>query len=175
MPSSHTASLLHLARPARASLSTVLIAASVCGLSACSGGISDKSLTYIPPIEVDQVLHPPATLFTHPEPGVWVDPRLKAAYEAGHIPGAINIPFPEMLDTAKQLLAGDGSIIVYDTNYDDILGKAGAKRLLEMGFKNVYNLQGGLEAWKQQGHPVVTGPNPMGTAPSGAPTAAPTP
>ncbi len=131
-------------------------------LVGCNQGISDKNLKYVPLLEVDQLLHPQGSLFHAPVAGIWVDPRLAKSYEEGHIPGALNIPFPEMLNAAKQELGEGkyGAIIVYDTNYDDILGKAGAKRLMEMGFKEVYNLQGGLEAWKQAGHPVVTGPNP---------------
>ena len=126
----------------------------------CDNSVSDKNLVYVPLLEVDQLLAPRPVLFENPKAGLWLDPRLPAQYEAGHIPGAISMPFPTMLTVAKSQLQGQGAIIVYDTNYDDILGKAGAKRLMELGIKNVYNLQGGLDVWQKAGHPIVTGPNP---------------
>ncbi|MDA0803147.1 MAG: rhodanese-like domain-containing protein [Planctomycetota bacterium] len=143
-------------------VSWACFATAIVAVPGCGNNISDKNLKYIPLIEVDQLLHPRGSLFHAAVPGVWVDPRLTKSYVEGHIPGAISIPFPEMLTVADQELGGGkyGAIIIYDTNYDDILGKSGAKRLMEMGFKEVYNLQGGLEAWKQAGHPLVTGPNP---------------
>jgi len=62
--------------------------------------------------------------------------------------------------------------IVYDTDYDDVLAKAASKRLMELGYENVYSLLGGLKAWKTEGYPVEKSQAPAVANPSGGKDAA---
>ena len=58
---------------------------------------------------------------------------------------------------AETTLKGYDQFIVYDTDWEDTIGKAASKRLMELGFDNVYTLEGGLKAWKRDGNSVETG------------------
>ena len=88
---------------------------------------------------------------------LWLDPRTPAEYAAGHIPQAKNIPFPEIERTHEVSCKGYDMFIVYDTDYDDVMSKAAAKRMIELRYSNVYCILGGLKAWKADGNPVATG------------------
>ncbi|MGB9822717.1 MULTISPECIES: rhodanese-like domain-containing protein [Thermodesulfovibrio] len=93
---------------------------------------------------------------------VIVDVREYTEYVAGHIPGAIWAPrglmdfqaFTWLPDKDKTYLiycktGGRGSIVACD--------------LKKLGYKNVYNLKGGFEAWTKAGEPVEKGePEGMG-------------
>jgi rhodanese-related sulfurtransferase len=73
-----------------------------------------------------------------------VDIRDDASYDQAHIPGAINIPLNELgyrlfsLDKTKD-------IIVYC--FRGITSEVACKILVNAGFKDVYNLTGGIKAW----------------------------
>ena len=86
----------------------------------------------------------------------WVDPRRKEDYEATHIPGAINIPFQDISAEFRRL-DGYGILIVYGADYGDPKADAMSKRLMELGFKDVRTLKGGLRAWIESGEPIETG------------------
>ncbi|MFO0872683.1 MAG: rhodanese-like domain-containing protein [Phycisphaerales bacterium] len=88
--------------------------------------------------------------------GVWVDARDERSYAKSHIPNAISIPFPRV-DEMYPTIRDREIIIVYDSDYDDIVAKAASKRMLELGHKDVYTLRGGIRAWERDGNPVVTG------------------
>ena len=74
---------------------------------------------------------------------VILDVRDEASYKAGHIPGAINMPLKELgyklysLDKTKD-------IIVYCNT--GRTSEVARRILLNAGFKDVYSLQGGIEA-----------------------------
>lgn len=85
-----------------------------------------------------------------------VDVRKPEKYQEGHIPGAVNIPLPELEASAPQL--GEATaIVVYAGGWTDYLSPAGAKKLLALGYKNVYEFRGGMELWQAEGGRVETG------------------
>lgn len=73
-----------------------------------------------------------------------VDIRDDASYDEAHIPGAINIPLNELgyrlfgLDKTKD-------IIVYC--FTGVTSGVACQILINAGFKDVYNLTGGIKAW----------------------------
>ncbi len=64
-----------------------------------------------------------------------------------HIPGAINIQLPDLTGTDRRLVSGNG-IVVYSSGAGDYLGVASAKRLLSLGYSEVYVFSDGLAGWK---------------------------
>ena len=125
----------------------------------CQNSTSDRDLVYRRPTEAVEMANTPSGAFgAGGLPKVlWLDPRTPAEYAAGHIPQAKNIPFPEIERTHEVSCKGYDMFIVYDTDYDDVMSKAAAKRMIELRYSKVYCILGGLKAWKADGNPVATG------------------
>jgi len=123
----------------------------------CQISTSDRDLVYRRPAEAVEMANTPTGAFGSggPPKVLWLDPRTTKEYDAGHISQAISLPFPEIEKTHEVTCKGYDMYIVYDNDYDDVIGKAAAKRLLELGYKNVYNILGGLKAWKADGNAVT--------------------
>lgn len=146
----------------------VVLAAAVSVFGGCEKHISGDDLVFVtPPVALDK-LNAPAGVFHKATRGVFVDPRMPKQFEEGHIPDAINLPLPEMEESAATVLAGYDIIIVYDADYSDLMARAGSKRLLALGFTDVFTLEGGLKAWKKEGYDVAVGPAKKADAGSAA-------
>ena len=92
----------------------------------------------------------------HPEGSyTLLDVRQPGEYEIEHIPGAKLIPLTRLKDTYDQLEL-DKPVIAYCA----IGGRsqAASQLLAGLGFKEVYNLRGGIRAWKEA---VATGPREL--------------
>ena len=86
-----------------------------------------------------------------------LDVREADEWETGHIPGAKHIPrgFLEY-KAADELPDKDARIVVHCA-----LGGRGAlaaRSLQEMGYTNVANMEGGVNAWKEKGYEVTSLP-----------------
>ncbi len=75
-----------------------------------------------------------------------LDVRSDKEYGQGHIPGAVHVPVAEIGDKVKKLKK-DKDIVVYCRNGNQSIWAI--KRLIGMGYKNLYNLKGGYGAWKR--------------------------
>lgn len=73
-----------------------------------------------------------------------IDLRGPDDYAAGHLFGAVNIPYEELGDWIDYL-PHDLLIVLYDQ--DGTLGDQAARSLIDRGFKNAKSLLGGLDAW----------------------------
>jgi rhodanese-related sulfurtransferase len=90
-----------------------------------------------------------------------LDVRDLNSYCKGHIPGACDLFDAEIANLTPQSIDGSASIIVYgpgqaqrsDNPADRLSGDA-IMKLKGMGFKNVMELKGGLEAWTRAGNRV---------------------
>lgn len=76
-----------------------------------------------------------------------IDMRSAADFAAGHIAGAVNMDANDLqfITTLKRLYPNTETIFVYCK-----LGKTSqpvAEKLATNGFKNVFNLKGGITAW----------------------------
>lgn len=88
-----------------------------------------------------------------------VDVRTPEEYAEGHIPGAINIDWKagHFAEQAEVLLDKDKTIALYCIRARR--SKFAAKELQKMGYKNIIELQDGLEVWINAGKPLETGVN----------------
>jgi len=142
---------------------TALVGLGMAGFG-CEIKTSDADLRYLEPYEaVELETKPRGTLgLDGVATTVWLDPRNPETYAAGHVPKAINLPFPKIDEEQSFVLGNPDFIICVDSDYDDVMAKAAAKRLMELGRtkKSIYVLKGGMKAWKRDGFPVETGAGP---------------
>ncbi len=124
----------------------------------CSRSISDRDLILVDPDEAVLLVEGRKKLLglAGTQTGVWVDPRGDRAYRQGHIAGAIHLPFQE-LAVQQQRLRDYDVLIIYGTSVKDDLADGMSKRLMELGFKDVRTLRGGLRAWTRAGFELETG------------------
>lgn len=87
---------------------------------------------------------------------VVIDARGPGAFEEGHIPGAVNIPYdqlPDYIETLQSEVFTGDVVICYcwgpTCDFSDQL----ATELLIMGYENVTVFTGGWEEWTAAGHP----------------------
>ena len=77
---------------------------------------------------------------------VLLDVRTDREYAQGHIPGAVHVPLSDIGDRIKKLKK-DKELVVYCQNGNRSIWAI--KRLMGMGYKNLFNLRGGYRAWKR--------------------------
>jgi rhodanese-related sulfurtransferase len=79
-----------------------------------------------------------------------VDVRPPSYFAAGHIPGAVNIPAPDLLDNLDKLGANDRPIVVYCVS--GLAAAVSMESLTLVGYTNVRTL-GGFSNWTNAGQP----------------------
>ena len=85
-----------------------------------------------------------------------IDIRGQTEFAAGHIAGAKNLPGATIADGAQAIARfKEKPVIAYCDN--GMTGGAAARHLGRLGFKQAFNLRGGLAAWRQENLPVVKG------------------
>lgn len=99
------------------------------------GYLSRLGIRQITPREVDQK-----------KGAMLLDTRSAREYNAGHIPGAVHIPLADIGAKAKKIRK-DKEIVVYCQNGNRSIWAI--KRLMGMGYTNLWNLKGGYGAWKK--------------------------
>ena len=72
-----------------------------------------------------------------------LDVRSKQEYNEGHVSGSINIPIYDLEKNAVQKLEKESIIIIYCSA--GIRSKRGIQILKKLGYKNLYNIEGGIE------------------------------
>jgi rhodanese-related sulfurtransferase len=85
---------------------------------------------------------------------VLVDVRSVNQFKDGHISGARNVPGDQVADGAKALEKFRDKTIITCCE-SGITSGAAARKLTELGYKQVFNLRGGLAAWRQDNLPVT--------------------
>lgn len=125
-------------------------------LTACSGKVSDDSIRYLRAGDLAR------WVAKTPDKYLIIDSRGPEAYDQGHIPGARRMTLPEL---DPENLDPDWSrysaIIVYGADPGSEVARAMTKRLIKAKLTEVYQLEGGMLAWKSSGGQVVSfGANP---------------
>ncbi len=134
---------MQLRRNATALILAAVIA--VGGLSACSGG--SDAVTSVTPSDAVAVLA---------EPGVAVlDVRTPAEFATGHLEGAVNVDIEGgAFEQQVADLPKDATYVVYCRSGNR--SGVATKQLADLGFTDVYDVQGGIVAWQSAGGAVVT-------------------
>jgi len=81
-----------------------------------------------------------------------LDVRSKEEFDSGHIEGAYLLPVSELENRLAEL-PQDKPIIVYCRSGSR--STSAANILLEKGFKEIFNMTGGITEWQSKGFPVV--------------------
>ncbi len=150
----HTTSQLSLRlHPAFVLLTALLVVLVVGGLGGCdSGKASDKSLLFVTVDQGQKLAAGERSLLGKHSAATWVDARTHEDYDAGHIPGAISLPFERV--TADHFIVKDKPIvIVYGADFNDARANGMSKRLKELlEGHDIRTLDGGIRAWTAAGN-----------------------
>ncbi len=79
----------------------------------------------------------------------------KESFEEKHIPGSINIPVTDIENIAPQRLDKNDEIVVYCADFECSASPKAANKLEELGYKNVYDYEGGIDDWEKAGYKLV--------------------
>ena len=136
----------------------ILLILTVSSLPGCSNKTSDRNISLISAGDAQAVVQGKSKLlgFGGTTVGVWLDPRSEREFRTGHIPGAINLPFQNVAKD-HNILQKYEVIVVYGSNYNDPKANAMSKRLMQLGYKDVKTLRGGLRGWQAAGYDVEEG------------------
>ena len=100
---------------------------------------------------------------------VFIDSSEERVWSAGHIPGAVHIPFWRTGDpsrkrfrrtTLREAAGYDDEIVFYFAYFDESETASAsweAAKAITWGYRKVYLFDGGARAWKDAGYPVETG------------------
>lgn len=81
-----------------------------------------------------------------------LDVRTPEEYAAGHVPGALNIPYTHLPARIAELPDVSGKdIVLYCTT--GVRAERGAERLRENGFTRLLHLEGDMRAWREKQRP----------------------
>jgi len=83
-----------------------------------------------------------------------LDVRTPNEFKSGHIKGSVNINYYDQ-DFSEQVLSLDKNKPVYVYCRSGVRSKYSSDILKKLGFKNIYNLKGGILNWSAQKLPLV--------------------
>lgn len=94
-----------------------------------------------------------AVLLVNREDAIVIDVREQAEFAAGHVPNARHIPLKDIESRAAELkkFAKRPFIVVCQTGNRSA---AALGALRKAGYERVFNLSGGVAAWKEAGQPL---------------------
>ena len=87
-------------------------------------------------------------------PPLLIDVREAREYEVSHLPGAVHAQGDRIAELAKNAQPGQQVVLYCSVGYRS---SREAEKLLELGVKNVTNLEGSIFEWANDGHRVVRG------------------
>jgi rhodanese-related sulfurtransferase len=104
-----------------------------------------KHITQISPVDAKALLDKGGVPF--------VDVREQDEFQAGHIPGAKSIPRGTIEWMVPKQISNDKNALIVVYCEHGSRGALATYTLVQMGYKNVKNLEGGRAAWKAAGFP----------------------
>lgn len=97
-----------------------------------------------------------------------VDVRGPAEWQRGHVPGARNVPLDELRADPRGKLPRETVLFVCQKGIRSVTAAQVAEA---QGYRDVYSLEGGMEAWASAGLPVDLAPEPAAPAKPSEPLA----
>jgi thioredoxin 1 len=114
---------------------------------ACSTGHAQSNPNLLPPTEFKKKVEVT-------EKAIILDVRTPEEYQDGHLANAVNMNWnDDAFDKQIKTLDKNSPVFVYC--YGGGRSSSAAKELRKQGFTNVYDLKGGMEAWRETGLPEV--------------------
>lgn len=92
---------------------------------------------------------------------IFFDARAEEAFDEGHIPGAMNVPYDKLVDYYELLtatVATDQLVVVYCWSNTCDFSDSLASELVLMGYTNIVIFRGGWEEWQAAGFPTEPPP-----------------
>jgi len=89
------------------------------------------------------------------DPAILIDVRLPFEYRGKIIKDAVNIPSSREMKKLTDTITKDHALFLYCTTDDR--SRRAAELLYDQGFRKLYNLEGGIVAWKKEKMPVTKG------------------
>jgi rhodanese-related sulfurtransferase len=96
-------------------------------------------------------------LASHERP-VLVNALAREAFEEQRIPGSISIPAGDALRIAPEILSKEQSIVVYCSSRNCTASPTLAQKLVDLGFTQVADFEGGIDEWVHAGHQLDRAP-----------------
>ena len=87
-----------------------------------------------------------------------IDVRDPHSFDAGHIPGAVNVSFVDVEISANRLLKEKRTIVAYCACPNEHSSLGVAAKLMRVGVKDIRVLVGGWDGWKASGGKVEVTP-----------------
>ena len=82
---------------------------------------------------------------------VLVNGLARQAFDDERIPGSISIPASDALRIAPDVLAKDQPVVVYCSSRSCTASPTLAQKLVDIGFTDVTDFEGGVEEWERAG------------------------
>jgi rhodanese-related sulfurtransferase len=95
-----------------------------------------------------------ATLLLNREDALLIDVRTAPEWSAGHIPNSRHIELGQLQKRLSELEKFKGRPVIVNCQSGN-RSDAACRTLRNHGFERVYNLAGGISAWKEAGLPVT--------------------
>ena len=86
---------------------------------------------------------------------ILIDVREPFEFRRNRIRGSVNIPASGNLDKVADTLNKETPLFIYCTS--GFRSSNAAVKLYDKGFRKLYNLEGGIVAWRKEGMPVIKG------------------
>jgi rhodanese-related sulfurtransferase len=80
-----------------------------------------------------------------------IDVRTPGEYASGHVPGAINIPHMSVIGRKNELATDRELVFICQVGQRSALA---CEFAAAAGFRDLFNVEGGTEAWIKAGYPV---------------------
>jgi len=108
-------------------------------------GVQGLPMEHVHQLSVEE-LH---AMTTEGDDMILVDVRAPREFEANHIDGAINIPVADLRTRHQELDKNKPTALICSTGHRSSLG---ASLLKQHGFRNIYNVAGGMTGYNAAGY-----------------------